>query len=153
MSLQSLTRSPFRVVDEINQGMDPRNERLVHARMVSIATGKDKQQFMQTRMPKRRRAGSPVIQEDGGEEVSGEDEHEDTVDEEEDGNGDEEEEIEPPKGSQYFLITPKLLHGLKYERGMRVMCIASGEHMPSDQAVVDFGRNLAIRRGLMAAAQ
>ncbi|KAL8668398.1 MAG: hypothetical protein Q9168_006969, partial [Polycauliona sp. 1 TL-2023] len=37
MSLQSLTRSPFRVVDEINQGMDPRNERLVHRRMVGIA--------------------------------------------------------------------------------------------------------------------
>lgn len=27
MSLQSLARAPFRVVDEINQGMDPRNER------------------------------------------------------------------------------------------------------------------------------
>ncbi|PWW78494.1 P-loop containing nucleoside triphosphate hydrolase protein [Tuber magnatum] len=37
MALQSLARSPFRVVDEINQGMDPRNERLVHHRMVSIA--------------------------------------------------------------------------------------------------------------------
>ncbi|KFY86372.1 hypothetical protein V500_07669 [Pseudogymnoascus sp. VKM F-4518 (FW-2643)] len=28
MALQSLARSPFRVVDEINQGMDPRNERM-----------------------------------------------------------------------------------------------------------------------------
>lgn len=28
MALQSLARAPFRVVDEINQGMDPRNERL-----------------------------------------------------------------------------------------------------------------------------
>ncbi|RPB14744.1 P-loop containing nucleoside triphosphate hydrolase protein [Morchella conica CCBAS932] len=37
MALQSLARSPFRVVDEINQGMDPRNERLVHHRMVNIA--------------------------------------------------------------------------------------------------------------------
>lgn len=27
MALQSLARAPFRVVDEINQGMDPRNER------------------------------------------------------------------------------------------------------------------------------
>ena len=29
MALQSLARAPFRVVDEINQGMDPRNERQV----------------------------------------------------------------------------------------------------------------------------
>ena len=29
MALQSLARAPFRVVDEINQGMDPRNERYV----------------------------------------------------------------------------------------------------------------------------
>lgn len=37
MSLQSMARAPFRVVDEINQGMDPRNERIVHERMVDIA--------------------------------------------------------------------------------------------------------------------
>lgn len=37
MALQSLSRAPFRVVDEINQGMDPRNERVVHERMVEIA--------------------------------------------------------------------------------------------------------------------
>jgi chromosome segregation ATPase len=37
MALQSLAKSPFRVVDEINQGMDPRNERVVHHRMVNIA--------------------------------------------------------------------------------------------------------------------
>lgn len=37
MSLQSLALAPFRVVDEINQGMDPRNERMVHGRMVDIA--------------------------------------------------------------------------------------------------------------------
>ncbi|KAF3490714.1 Spr18 protein [Arthroderma uncinatum] len=39
MALQSLSASPFRVVDEINQGMDPRNERMVHERMVDIAGG------------------------------------------------------------------------------------------------------------------
>ncbi|KAI5285648.1 Structural maintenance of chromosomes protein 5 [Ascosphaera aggregata] len=37
MALQSISKSPFRVVDEINQGMDPRNERMVHERMVDIA--------------------------------------------------------------------------------------------------------------------
>ena len=111
MSLQSLTRSPFRVVDEINQGMDPRNERLVHARMVSIATGNDDQQFH--------------IDEDG-------------LDGELDG-------VSNRSGSQYFLITPKLLHDLKYERGMRVLCIASGEYMPEDQMSIDFKRCVAIR--------
>lgn len=124
MSLQSLTRSPFRVVDEINQGMDPRNERLVHARMVSIATGHDEQQF---HLPDRVRDGK-------GEGDKG-------------GEGE-----ERAAGSQYFLITPKLLHGLTYERGMRILCIASGEYMPADAGVVDFGACVERRRGVAAAA-
>ncbi|CAG8769760.1 27221_t:CDS:10, partial [Dentiscutata erythropus] len=37
MALQELSKTPFRVVDEINQGMDPRNERLVHSQMVQTA--------------------------------------------------------------------------------------------------------------------
>ncbi|KAJ3240298.1 Structural maintenance of chromosomes protein 5 [Chytriomyces hyalinus] len=37
MALQQLSKAPFRVVDEINQGMDPRNERAVHSQMVEIA--------------------------------------------------------------------------------------------------------------------
>ncbi|KAJ5484219.1 RecF/RecN/SMC [Penicillium expansum] len=41
MALQSLSASPFRVVDEINQGMDPRNERMVHGRLVDIACASD----------------------------------------------------------------------------------------------------------------
>ena len=73
-----MAQSPFRVVDEINQGMDPRNERMVHERMVEIACR----------------------------------EH----------------------TSQYFLITPKLLSGLRYEEGMKVLCIASGPEMPEDGA-------------------
>lgn len=84
MALQSLSKSPFRVVDEINQGMDPRNERMVHGRMVDIASDNEK------------------LVEEG-----------------------------KSSGSQYFLITPKLLSGLKYERGMTVLCIVSGENMPS----------------------
>lgn len=84
MALQSLSRAPFRVVDEINQGMDPRNERMVHGRMVDIAA------------------------DDGG--------------------------------SQYFLITPKLLSGLKYRRGMTVLCIVSGENMPAAREQDEEGR-------------
>jgi structural maintenance of chromosomes protein 5 len=84
MALQSLSRAPFRVVDEINQGMDPRNERMVHGRMVDVACGEEAEEG----------------REGGG-------------------------------GGQYFLITPKLLSGLKYRRGMRVLNIVSGEKMPA----------------------
>ncbi|KAG0052724.1 Structural maintenance of chromosomes protein 5 [Gryganskiella cystojenkinii] len=37
MALQDMSQVSFRVVDEINQGMDPRNERLVHAQLVEKA--------------------------------------------------------------------------------------------------------------------
>ncbi|KAJ9155281.1 Structural maintenance of chromosomes protein 5 [Pleurostoma richardsiae] len=95
MSLQSMAQAPFRVVDEINQGMDPRNERMVHERMVEIACR----------------------------------EH----------------------TSQYFLITPKLLSGLRYDERMRVLCIASGEHMPEQGTKLDFSRCVKIQRRRMAA--
>jgi len=96
MSLQSMAQAPFRVVDEINQGMDPRNERMVHERMVEIACR----------------------------------EH----------------------TSQYFLITPKLLPGLRYDERMTVLCIASGEHMPHEGAKLDLARCAKIQRRLVAAA-
>ena len=81
MAPQSLSRAPFRVVDKINRGMDGRNERMVHGRMVDVAI---------------------KGREDGQE------------------------------GSQYFLITPKLLPGLMYKRGMTVLCIVSGEVVPAE---------------------
>lgn len=111
MSLQALTRSPFRVVDEINQGMDPRNERLVHKRMVDIACGLDQSSGLST-----------------------------TATEEGEGH----------EGSQYFLITPKLLHGLEYARGMQVLCIASGEYMPAERTRIDFRGCVDLARGLKA---
>ncbi|KAF2722203.1 putative ABC/SMC5 protein [Polychaeton citri CBS 116435] len=99
MALQSLARAPFRVVDEINQGMDPRNERLVHSRMVEIACG-------------------------GAETGS----------------------------SQYFLITPKLLHGLRYHPRMRVLSIFSGDFVPGAKAEKDFEalarRAVQIKKGV-----
>ena len=45
ISLQSLSKSPFRVVDEINQGMDPRNERIVHRLIVESACEKYNSQY------------------------------------------------------------------------------------------------------------
>ena len=52
--------------------------------------------------------------------------------------------------SQYFLITPKLLHDLSYSRGMQVMCIASGEYMPEDRTRVDFRACVDRMKGLKA---
>ncbi|KAI3396324.1 hypothetical protein diail_12290 [Diaporthe ilicicola] len=95
MSLQAMAQAPFRVVDEINQGMDPRNERMMHERMVEIACN----------------------------------EH----------------------ASQYFLITPKLLPGLRFDERMKVLCVASGEHMPQEGGKLDFARCVKIKRRLVAA--
>ncbi|PGH10798.1 hypothetical protein AJ79_05271 [Helicocarpus griseus UAMH5409] len=100
MALQSLSASPLRVVDEINQGMDPRNERMVHERMVDIACASD----------------------DGAR-----------------------------GGGQYFLITPKLLSGLVYKRGMKVLCIVSGEYVPEEYEKIDFGKCVSRIKGAMRA--
>lgn len=75
-SLQGLTNAPFRVVDEINQGMDSKNERNAHKLIVERAT---------------------------------------------DAN---------VNASQYFLITPKLLTNLYYDKRMTVHCIFSGKWTP-----------------------
>lgn len=94
MSLQAMAQAPFRVVDEINQGMDPRNERMVHERMVEIACR----------------------------------EH----------------------TSQYFLITPKLLSGLRYDERMRVHTIVSGEHVDVDGTEkMNFAKFAKIQRRVM----
>ena len=45
LSLQGLTECPFRVVDEINQGMDPRNERKVFEMMAQAATVEGTSQY------------------------------------------------------------------------------------------------------------
>ncbi|KAK4145350.1 SMC5-like protein [Dichotomopilus funicola] len=95
MALQSMAQAPFRVVDEINQGMDPRNERMVHERMVEVACR----------------------------------EH----------------------TSQYFLITPKLLSGLRYDERMRVHTIVSGEYVDrAGTEKMNFGNFVKIRRRLAA---
>jgi chromosome segregation ATPase len=81
-------------VDEINQGMDPRNERMVHERMVEVACR----------------------------------EH----------------------TSQYFLITPKLLSGLRYDERMRVHTIVSGENVdPRGTEKMDFRKFARIQRSLV----
>lgn len=70
IALQDLTRCPFRVVDEINQGMDPTNERKIFKQMVASASA----------------PGTP----------------------------------------QCFLLTPKLLPQLDYQKEVTILCIFNG---------------------------
>lgn len=101
MALQDMAKAPFRVVDEINQGMDPRNERLVHSRMVDAACLEGRSQY-----------------------------------------------ISPPLGitnGRYFLITPKLLPGLKYHPNMKVLTINNGKLVPS---ALDVGTYITRARAL-----
>lgn len=46
IALQDVTSAPFRVVDEINQGMDSRNERIVHKSMVESACSQNNSQYI-----------------------------------------------------------------------------------------------------------
>ena len=108
--------------------MDPRNERLVHKRMVGIACG--------------------VLDQPAQSQPQHENHHDDDEDDESEGNGIGGE----GGGSQYFLITPKLLHNLAYERGMRVLCIASGDYVPVERSRLDFKQCVDLMRGLKATA-
>ena len=82
MALQGLTSAPFRVVDEINQGMDERNERLVFDIIVRNSCLSDEE-----------RAGSVIV-----------------------------------RKPQYFLVSPKLLQGLRSMEsdGVTVLMVWNG---------------------------
>eukprot|EP00042_Codosiga_hollandica_P046048 m.477770 g.477770 ORF g.477770 m.477770 type:complete len:245 (+) comp57163_c0_seq23:2506-3240(+) len=45
MALQALTKCPFRVVDEINQGMDARNERRVFSQVLHCSSSSETSQY------------------------------------------------------------------------------------------------------------
>ncbi|OBA23318.1 putative structural maintenance of chromosomes protein [Metschnikowia bicuspidata var. bicuspidata NRRL YB-4993] len=45
MSLQGLTSAPIRIVDEINQGMDPKNEKMAHKYLVDTACKNGQSQY------------------------------------------------------------------------------------------------------------
>lgn len=116
MALQSLARAPFRVVDEINQGMDPRNERYVPFLPPYPPLPPSSRQSLRRRNKSTDRAGRDHRMV-----------HSRIVD------------IACAQNtSQYFLITPKLLPNLKYHPSMKVHCIASGEFMPSDHKQLEF---------------
>ncbi|KAF8266426.1 P-loop containing nucleoside triphosphate hydrolase protein [Lactarius quietus] len=51
---------------------------------------------------------------------------------------------------QYFLITPKLLPDLKYDRLMKVLCVNNGEWLPEDNSLgnmMNMIRNYIVKRG------
>ncbi|KAF2237859.1 putative ABC/SMC5 protein [Viridothelium virens] len=146
MALQSLARAPFRVVDEINQGMDPRNERIVHERMVDIACGAVPAPTAAPvgglgRSQTAELYGTGDSEDDEVDSVLGP--HSDLGRGTSAGLDGDAQGESVARTSQYFLITPKLLSGLKYRPGMKVHCIASGEYMPEDWKKLDFGKMLA----------
>jgi structural maintenance of chromosomes protein 5 len=96
LALQGQAQTPFTLVDEINQGMDARNERMVHSRMVDIACQEHK--------------------------------------------------------NQLFVVTPKLLQGLRYGDGVNVMVIANGKGVPNKSEQVDFANVLSLQKRIIAAA-
>jgi len=73
LALQHLTKVPFRCVDEINQGMDAKNERRVFDMLIETAVRRN--------------------------------------------------------SAQYFLLTPKLLPNLNYDRGVTVLIVYNGDDM------------------------
>ncbi|KIH62071.1 hypothetical protein ANCDUO_07650 [Ancylostoma duodenale] len=85
LALQELCPVPFRCVDEINQGMDPVNERKVFDIMVETLSGE--------------------------------------------GN---------LAKTQYFLLTPKLLHGLKFNRKVTVQIVHNGATLSENCRVRTF---------------
>ncbi|KAI9841244.1 MAG: Structural maintenance of chromosomes protein 5 [Sclerophora amabilis] len=152
MALQSLAQAPFRVVDEINQGMDPRNERMVHERLVDIACGEDPTNGAVHHHDDRSQRRGPT-------DTTDDDNHHQDAQQSESGSrsrgrGNRNGNGPPGSGrqtSQYFLITPKLLNGLRYHERMTVCCIVSGEYMPdtSEKGMVgrlDFGKLVAKKK-------
>jgi hypothetical protein len=51
---------------------------------------------------------------------------------------------------QYFLITPKLLPDLKYDRLMKVLCVNNGEWLPEDNSLgnmMSMIRDYVVKKG------
>ena len=94
MALQELTSAPFRVVDEINQGMDERNERLVFDRIVRSCCSRP------TNLPPASSSSSSSSSSSAGVRANG-------------SRGAEAEEAGSRPKAQYFLVSPKLLPGLR----------------------------------------
>jgi structural maintenance of chromosomes protein 5 len=114
LALQELSQAPFRVVDEINQGMDAENERKIHSLMVETATCASENLVVDS-----------VHEKDAIYHATKLKKKKNKNDNEED--NDYPDSHTPHKQyKQYFLITPKLLTGLEYNDKMNILCIFNG---------------------------
>ena len=133
LALQATATVPFRVVDEVNQGMDGSNERAVFAevqdqcRPSAEAAGADVKPAVASSSSA---AAGAAAGDDGEEELpaTGEIEIDD-------------EDIVAPvparHGCQYFVLSPKLLLDLAYEDHCRIHTVFSGAHVYAPEGHVD----------------
>ena len=124
LCLQSVTDAPFRIVDEINQGMDPVNEEKIFDHIVQASS------TMHNVNASIRRKGRRA--------ADREQKADDELDEKEAAAEDEAEDDEkalaaveadmPSPSPQYILVSPKLLPGLDMPEdvGMRVLVMMGG---------------------------
>ena len=108
MALQSLSKFPFRVVDEINQGMDPKNERNVFKQVRRICECVIHMHSMKRMFDVCVLTRSWVciqIVRNASKEGT----------------------------PQYFLVTPKLLSGLEYNERTTIMVVYNGHYMMPHQ--------------------
>ena len=125
LCLQSVTDAPFRIVDEINQGMDPVNEEKIFSHIVQASS------TMQNVNASIRRKGRRAADR---EQKGDDDEVESKEAAAEDDEKDDEESLivvsddSPSASPQYILVSPKLLPGLNMPEdvGMRVLVMMGG---------------------------
>ena len=96
LAMQTITKVPFRCLDEINQGMDESNERKVFDLLIQTSVKDD--------------------------------------------------------SAQYFLLTPKLLHDLHYERGVDIHHVHNGTNMSFGKHVLmqNFRKVAARRKSMLS---
>ena len=110
LALQKRTRCPIRLVDEVNQGMDEKNERRAFFAImrscggfdadVTVESGKGKNKSNNSGKRKHGSMSSPVVSSTGA--------------------------------SQFFLLTPKLLPDLPYNGNVTVHVVFNGPYMMPD---------------------
>lgn len=141
LSLQQVTRTPFRVVDEINQGLDAHFERDIFATMARLIDGKGGDNASLQR-------NSGRVNHDGDIELSDDDDRgtnlkregrlhkTERVDDDDDDDDDlkgkgkdkkhRDDDDEHDNVPQYFIVTPKLLSNMEYGKGTTVLMVVNG---------------------------
>lgn len=128
LCLQSVTDAPFRIVDEINQGMDPVNEEKIFTHIVQASST-----MHNVNASIRRKGRRAADREQEGDDEAESKEAAAEADEK-DAHDEEDESIalpsshSPSPSPQYILVSPKLLPGLDMPEdvGMRVLVMMGG---------------------------